>query len=76
MAVSVLWLFLTVLWVGMQCVIMVLPDHTHYFFMENSFGQKRLSINVIALLKLETKKLNIIIPKTVIHHGRVHYPQN
>ena len=27
----VLWLFLTVPWVGLQCVIVVLPDHTHFF---------------------------------------------
>ena len=27
--VNVLWLFLTVLWVGLQCVIVVFPDHTH-----------------------------------------------
>ena len=25
----VLWLFLTVPWVGLQCVIVVFPDHTH-----------------------------------------------
>ena len=25
----VLWLFLTVLWVGLQYVIVVFPDHTH-----------------------------------------------
>ena len=30
--VIVLWLFLTVSWVGMQCVIVVFPDHTHLFF--------------------------------------------
>ena len=30
MIVSVLWLFLTVLWVGLQCVIVVFPDHTHF----------------------------------------------
>ena len=29
MTVSVLWLFLMVLWVGLQCVIVVFPDHTH-----------------------------------------------
>ena len=29
--VNGLWLFLTVPWVGLQCVIMVLPDHTHLF---------------------------------------------
>ena len=27
--VNVLWLFLTVLWVGLQSVIVVFPDHTH-----------------------------------------------
>ena len=25
----VLWFFLTVPWVGLQCVIVVFPDHTH-----------------------------------------------
>ena len=29
---NVLWLFLTVQWVGLQCVIVVLPDHTHLLF--------------------------------------------
>ena len=29
--VNGLWLFLTVPWVGLQCVIVVLPDHTHLF---------------------------------------------
>ena len=27
--VVVQWLFLTVPWVGLQCVIVVFPDHTH-----------------------------------------------
>ena len=30
--VSVLWLFLTVPWVGLQCVLVVFPDHTHLRF--------------------------------------------
>ena len=29
MTVSVLWIFLTVPWVGLQFVIVVFPDHTH-----------------------------------------------
>ena len=29
MPVSVLWLFLTVPWIGLQCVIVENPDHTH-----------------------------------------------
>ena len=30
--VIVVWLFLAVPWVCMQFLIVVLPDHTHYFF--------------------------------------------
>ena len=30
--INVLWLFLTVPWVGLQCVIEVFPDHTHLLF--------------------------------------------
>ena len=30
--INVLWLFLTVPWVGLQCVIVVFPDHTHFLF--------------------------------------------
>ena len=28
----VLWLFLTVPWVDLQCAIVVFPDHTHLLF--------------------------------------------
>ena len=31
-AVNVLWLFLTLPWVGLQFVIAVFPDHTHFRF--------------------------------------------
>ena len=27
--INVLWLLLTLPWVGLQCVIVVFPDHTH-----------------------------------------------
>ena len=30
--INVLWLFLTVPLVGLQCVIVVFPDHTHLLF--------------------------------------------
>ena len=30
--INVLWLYLTVPWVGLQCVIVVFPDHTHLLF--------------------------------------------
>ena len=29
-ALKVLWLFLTVQWVGLQCVIVIFPEHTHF----------------------------------------------
>ena len=40
--VIVVWLFLTVPWVCLQFVIVVCPDHTHYFFMHGTrkFCQK------------------------------------
>ena len=30
--INVLWLFLMVPWVGIQCVSVVFPDHTHLLF--------------------------------------------
>ena len=27
--INILWLFLTVSWVGLQCVVVVFADHTH-----------------------------------------------
>ena len=35
--VNVLWLFLMVLWVGLQCVIVVFPSHTHLLFNEGTY---------------------------------------
>ena len=35
--VYVLWLFLTVPWVGLQCVIMVLPDHIHLLIVTSKY---------------------------------------
>ena len=32
MTVGVLWLSLTMPWDGLQCVIVVFPDHTHLLF--------------------------------------------
>ena len=32
LCLSVLWLFLTVPWVGLQPVIVVFPDHAHLLF--------------------------------------------
>ena len=29
---NILWLFLTVLWVVLLCMIVIFPSHTHFFF--------------------------------------------
>ena len=34
--INVLWLFLAVPLVGLQCVIVVFPNHTHLLFVRNS----------------------------------------
>ena len=39
--VNVLCLFLTVPWIGLQCVIVVFPDHTHLLF-----GLKKFAANL------------------------------
>ena len=35
--INVLWLFFTVPWVGLQCMIVVFPDHTNLLFDINKF---------------------------------------
>ena len=34
--INVLWLFLTVPWVGLQCAIVVFHEHTPYFFIHST----------------------------------------
>ena len=38
--ILIMWLFLTVPWVVLQCVIVVLPDHTHLHFGANVYWSK------------------------------------
>ena len=40
MTVSVLFLFLAVSWVGLQCVIVVFAGHTHFLFSSADFFSK------------------------------------
>ena len=48
--VHVLWLFLTVPWVGLQCVIVVFPDHTHLLLssFDTVFPEKRYYLLAIS----------------------------
>ena len=47
--INVMWLFLTVPWVGLQYVIVVFPFHTHLFLV---LIIPKLSLNWIILLQL------------------------
>ena len=40
--VNVLWLFITVPWVCLQCLIVVIPAHTHLLYNWNSAAKKCL----------------------------------
>ena len=42
--INVMWLFLTVPWVGLQRVIMVFPDHTHFFVIYSVYTYSFFSI--------------------------------
>ena len=42
--INVLRLFLTVPWVGLQCVIVVFPDHTHYFLTRRLYKENQASM--------------------------------
>ena len=49
MTVSVMWFFLAVPWVGLQCVIVVFPDHTHFLF----YGRKtEMLCKVLELIRI------------------------
>ena len=52
MTVSVLWLFLLVLWVGLQCVIVVFPDVYLNLSIFTVFLNKRNFISKIRISKV------------------------
>ena len=51
--VNVLWLFLMVQWVGLQCVIVVFPDHTHLLFVLKPLFWTCLSVAGPTVAQLE-----------------------
>ena len=72
-AVNVLWLFLTVPWVNLQCVIVVFPDYTHLHFATCiCMSLQYLSVEIILSdLKSEHKFLGLghfrLAPNTYLH---------
>ena len=56
----VLWLFLTVPWVGLQCVIVVFPDHTHLLY------QPKINMFLLFLRKKnenKTSKISFVLTR-------------
>ena len=64
MSGSVLWLFLVVPWVGLQCVIMVFPDVT--FLCKIEMVDRHLVNQRPDKKKLERPRHNILFGKTML----------
>ena len=70
--IIVLWLFLMVPWVGLQCVIVVFPDHTHLLL--DPFKFSRSVIIVVDLSITHTPTILLAIKCTVIDFSITHIP--
>ena len=67
-----MWLFLTVLWVGLQFVIVIFPDHTHLLFaattfyqLQKDFGSRRQSRHNMNIV------ITVPLPSTIVRHWYV-----
>ena len=49
-----MWLFLTVPWVGLQCVIVVFPDHNHLHFPTDRFKAVVLWLLIHCLMFIQS----------------------
>ena len=61
--INVLWLFLTVRWVGLQCVIVVFPDHTHLLF---DLALKKVTVNLRSSFKKSVNVTHMPLPGTIM----------
>ena len=67
--VNVLWLFLTVPWIGLQCVIEVLTDHTHVLLFHVNCVSVGVNMNImtnlvslsIDILKMSSAAKSLVI---------------
>ena len=66
MTVTVLWLVLMVPWVGLQCMIVVFPDHTHFSFeRDQEKPHSHTTYQPLAALGRDTKHRKSYKKKTV-----------
>ena len=55
----VISVFLAVPWFGLQCVIVVLPDHTHFFVFDQALHQATRLENLVQLFNTESNAIGI-----------------
>ena len=66
-----MWLFLVVPWVGLQCVIVVFPDHTHLLFVKKFH---KLVIKITGLIdQTPLKIVNCHVRRAITHEDTVQY---
>ena len=70
LTVSVLWFFLMGTWVGLQCVIIVFPDHTHSLFAPLTLHSVFYLVSVarqagLSLTWTETSKTGFLAMKAI-----------
>ena len=68
MSVSVLCLFLTVPWVGLQCVIVAFPSHTHFVFtaLFQSINQLQKDIDEIQQQMEDNEKMKMNLTRDLL----------
>ena len=64
--VILLWLFLTVTWVGLQSVIVIFPDHVYLFYLRGytafvSFPGALQYVYLFVLVKLQLFKTDVVL---------------
>ena len=85
----VISVFLTVPWFGLQCVIVVFPDHTHFFVFDQALHQVTRLENLVQLFNAESHAIGIkpvhgidkaiakyVLDKLVKRNGYVYAPDN
>ena len=67
MTVSILWLFLTMAWVGLHCMIVVFPDHIHLLLIKHDGGY--LFLISVSLIKTH-RCIKIQIVNVTLHNNQ------
>ena len=72
--INVLWLFLTVLWAGLQCVTVVFPDHTHLLFGSKNNLRFSAFLFLSAVILSCSVELSMIFSSEPVHPSLEYHP--